>query len=143
MLCEDQAGFRRLRSTEDQLIRLTQSISDGFQAKPALRTVLALLDFSKAYDRVWKNDLLNTLLLKGVSTRIVRWVAGFLSNRLAKVRLNGILSRPQVLREGLPQGSVLSPLLFLFFIDSLRDSVPAGVEVSLYADDVALCGEGY
>ena len=51
-LCADQSGFRRLRGTEDQLIRLTQSISDGFQANPALRTILALLDFSKAYDRV-------------------------------------------------------------------------------------------
>ena len=53
-LYDAQGGFRRLRETEDQVLRLTQSISDGFQAKPTLRTILALLDFSKAYDRVWK-----------------------------------------------------------------------------------------
>ena len=136
MFCDTQGGFSR--GTEDQVLRLTQSISDGFQAKPALRTILALLDFSKAYDRVWREDLLNTLLLKGISTRMVRWVAGFINNREAKVRLNGTLSRPQVLRQGLLQGSVLSPLLYLFVIDSLRDCIPVGVECSLYADDMAL-----
>ena len=77
-------GFRRLQGTKDQVLRLTQSISDSFQAKPALRTILALLDFSKAYDRVWREDLLNTLLLKVVSTRMVRWVAGFLNNHPLK-----------------------------------------------------------
>ena len=112
-------------------------MSDGFQAKPALRTILALLDFSKAYDRVWNEDLLNTLLLKGVSTRMVRWLAGFLNNRQAKVRLNGKLSRPKGFAR-VCRKVRLSPLLFLFVIDSLRNCVPAVVESSLYADDVAL-----
>lgn len=134
-----QAGFRQTRSTEDQVLRLVQSISDGFQQRPkAERTVLSLLDFSKAYDRVWREDLFDTLLLKGVSTRIVRWISGFLTNRQARVRLNGVCGKQFLLRQGLPQGSVLSPLLFLFFIDSLSSCVPKEVELSLYADDVAV-----
>jgi hypothetical protein len=67
MLNPDQSGFHPQWSTEDQVIRLSQAISDGFQAKkPANRTVLALLDFSKAYNKVWRADLLATMLKKGV-----------------------------------------------------------------------------
>jgi hypothetical protein len=59
----DQSGFRPQQLTEDQVIRLSQVISDGFQAKkPANRTVLALLDFSKLYDKVRRADLLATIL---------------------------------------------------------------------------------
>jgi hypothetical protein len=70
MLNSDQSGFRPQRSTEDQVIRLSQAISDGFQAKkPPNRTVLALLDFSKAYNKVWRADLLATMLRKGIPDR--------------------------------------------------------------------------
>ena len=94
MLNSDQSGFRPQRSTEDQVIRLSQAISDGFQTKkPPNRTVLALLDFSKAYDKVWRADLLATMLRKGVPVRYVRWIQGFLSNRQARVRLNRAYSR--------------------------------------------------
>ena len=117
----DQAGFRSQRSTMDQVLRLSQNLDDGFQRrKPADRTVLALLDFSKAYDTVWQADLLNSMLKKGVHPRLVRWVKGFLVNRRARVRLNGTYSRWRLYREGVPQGSVLAPLLFLFVIDNLR-----------------------
>ncbi len=53
-LCPEQAGFRTSRSCEDQILRVTQTISDGYQATKPKRTVLTLLDFSKAFDRVWK-----------------------------------------------------------------------------------------
>ena len=75
----DQAGFRAQRSTLDQVLRLSQTVDDGFQkAKPADRTVLALLDFSRAYDKVWRADLLDCMLKKGIHPRLVRWVKGFL-----------------------------------------------------------------
>jgi hypothetical protein len=73
MLNSDQSGFRPQQLAEDQVIRLSQAISDGFQAKkPPNRTALALLDFSKAYNKVWWADLLATMLRKGVSVRYVR-----------------------------------------------------------------------
>jgi hypothetical protein len=63
LLNSDQSGFRPQWLTEDQVIRLSQAISVGFQAKkPPNRTVLALLDFSKAYDKVWRADLLAMML---------------------------------------------------------------------------------
>ena len=56
-LNDNQAGFRRMRCTEDQVLRIVQEASDGFQEKKSKRTVLALLDFSKAFDTVWREKL--------------------------------------------------------------------------------------
>ena len=136
--CEDQAGFRRLRSCEDQVLRITQTISDGFQEKPSKRGVLVLLDYSKAYDTVWREELMLGMVNKGVPIRMVRWVMAFLRNRQARVRLDGQVGHAWKMKQGLPQGAVLSPLLFLFYIDSVREAVPKGVQVSMYADDLAL-----
>ena len=139
-----QAGFWAQRSYEDQVMRLSQSIHDGFQCpKLAKRTVVALLDFSKAYDKVWQADVLRTMLDKGIPPRFVRWIKGFLTNRQARVRFQGELSETRLFREGVPQGSVLAPILFLFAIDGLNARLPLGIEISLFADDVALwasCG---
>ena len=67
-----QAGFRKGRSCEDQIIRVVQHISDGFNRKPFHRSVMVLLDFSKAYDRVWMVDLVDCMLKKGVPIHLVR-----------------------------------------------------------------------
>ena len=136
--CQEQAGFRRLRCTEDQVLRLTQSLSDGFQRRPALRTVMALLDFSKAYDTVWREELLGDLVDAGVPKRFVLWLRGFLRNRQACVRVDGSQGRFRSFRQGVPQGSVLAPLLFLFYANSLEAVIPDGVCLSLYADDVVV-----
>ena len=136
--CQEQAGFRRLRCTEDQVLRLTQSISDGFQRRPSQRTVLALLDFSKAYDTVWREELLGDLVDVGVPRRLILWLRGFLRNRQACVRIDGEEGRYRRFRQGVPQGSVLAPILFLFYINSLKEVIPNDVCLSLYADDVVL-----
>jgi hypothetical protein len=73
MLNLDKSGFCPQQSIEDQVIRLSHAISDGFQAKkPANRMVLALLYFSKTYYKVWRADLLATMLRKGVPVRYVQ-----------------------------------------------------------------------
>jgi hypothetical protein len=136
--CEDQAGFRKLRSCEDQVLRITQTISDGFQERPSKRGVLVLLDYSKAYDTVWREELLLGMINKGVPAGMVRWLVAFLRNRQAKVRMDGKTEHSWRMKQGLPQGSVLSPLLFLFYIDTVREVIPKGVNVSMYADDLAL-----
>ena len=138
LFCAEQAGFRRRRCCEDQVVRLAQEVSDGFQRVPSQRTVLALLDYSKAYDTVWRELLLERLLEAGVPTRFVVWVSAFLRNRLGRVVVDGVEGRRRVFRQGLPQGSVLSPLLFLFFINPVRSVVSREVSVSMYADDVAV-----
>ena len=97
-----------------------------------------LLDYSKAYDTVWREELLLGMLEKGVPVRMVRWCMGFLRNRQARVRMDGRKRHVWKMRQGLPQRAVLSPLLFLFYIDAVREVVPKGVTVSMYADDLAL-----
>ncbi len=139
MLSPYQAGFRPGRSALDQVLRLTQMISDGFnESKPPSRTVLALLDFSKAFDSVWHPALLHKLQSMGLPLCFVRWVRSFLSDRRAKVSYGGFSSSYRPLRFGVPQGSVLSPILFILFINDLSDCLPPSSYFSLYADDVAV-----
>jgi ribonuclease HI len=133
-----QAGFRKGRSCEDHITRTVQRIGDGFNAKPMQRSVMVLLDFSKAYDTVWRERLLLALAEKGVPLPIIRWLRSFLSNRQARVRFNGVLSAWMTMRQGLPQGSVLAPLLFLFYINTLAEILPTNVINSLFADDVEI-----
>ena len=75
---------------------------------------------------------------KGVPLAMVNWIRGFLGDRRAQVRIDGILGKSFKLHQGVPQGAVLSPLLFLFFIDGINDVLPKGVQVSLYTDDIAV-----
>ncbi len=138
LLNSQQAGFRKGRSCEDQIIRITQAIEDGFQMKPTQRSVMVLLDFSKAYDTVWRQRLLLTMHQKGVPLQILRWLFGFLQNRQARVLYNGCTSQSVDMRQGLPQGSVLSPLLFLFVMDTLTGILPKDTTNALFADDVGI-----
>ena len=83
MLSSIQAGFRKKRSCEDQILKMTQAITDGFQSggrssRKPLHSVLVLLDFSKAYDTAWRQKLLTSLLDKGMPKTYVKWLHGFL-----------------------------------------------------------------
>ena len=133
-----QAGFRKGRGCDDQISRIIQAIENGFQAKPMKRSVLVLLDFSKAYDTVWRERLLLSMINKGVPMMFIRWLHAFLQNRQAKVKFCGTNSNSRVMRQGLPQGSVLSPILFLFYIDNLADILPESVVIAMFADDVTI-----
>jgi ribonuclease HI len=137
-LINEQAGFRRGYCTEDQILKLVQQISDGFQKKLPERTVIALLDYSKAYDRTWRERLLQKLIELGVPTHLTRWIAAFLRTRTAEVMINGTLSKRVRMKQGLPQGSVLSPLLFVIFINDILKDLPDDVSASLFADDAAV-----
>ena len=132
-----QAGFRAQRSCEDQVLRMVQGVSDNFQEKPPKRTVMALIDYSKAYDRVWREDLLLDLIQLGCPMQMVRWFRRFLSDRTGQVRYNGALSRKKVIPQGLPQGAVSSPVLFLIYINGLVDVIPSDMEAALFADDAS------
>ena len=82
------------------------------------------------------------MLDKGVPLPIVKWLASFLQNRLAKVRFNNELSDTRCVRQGLPQGSVLAPVLFIFYIDNLAELLPDETVNILFADDVGIKGAG-
>jgi len=135
-LSECQAGFREGRGVNDQLLRLSQSVHDAFQRRE--KSGLMLFDLSRAYDRVWRDGLLWKLCEVGISAGLVRWLQVWLSNRIAWVKVNGIRGRRRLFAQGLPQGSVLSPLLFVVYIDDLLHRIPGDVHVSAFADDLAV-----
>ena len=106
------------------------------------RTVLMLFDYSKAYDIVWRTGLLQKMLDIGVPLRFVQWSTAWLTNRIARVLLNGVTGRCRSFKEGLPQGSVLSPILFVLYINDLLRNFSESTMVSAYADDLALACRG-
>ena len=84
-----------------------------------------MLDTEKAFDKVWKGGLRLKLRNNGISRFMYRWLSQYLENRKARVQLNGCYSRKKTLREGVPQGGVLSPTLFLIYInDIMKDMHP-------------------
>ena len=133
-----QTGFRKGRSCEDQITRIVQAIEDGFQQRPMKRSVLTLLDFSKAYDTVWREKLLLHMLNTGIPPTFIRWIRSFLNDRRGRVQLLNAFSSSQRFTQGLPQGSVLAPLLFLFNINDLASTLNDDAVIALFADDVSI-----
>ena len=109
ILSPTQTGYRKHRSTEDQLALIAQEIENAFQEKK--KVVSVFFDLTKAFDKVWRECLLLKILESGVSGKMYRWIRCFLHNRSARVKLDGHLSKSMKMREGVPQGGVISPTL--------------------------------
>ena len=139
ILSPRQAGFRSGRSTLDQILYLSQSISDGFnKPRPGSRTILSTIDFSKAFNSVWHPALFHKLISTGLPPCFARWTQSYLSDRRASVVFQNHKSRSFRVRRDVPQESVLGPVLSSLFINDLPASLPSSVSCSLYADDLAI-----
>ena len=141
LLPKHQAGFRRFRSTCDPIFRLINDISLAITDKKRLAAVL--VDFKAAFDSVWHAGLL-VKLADHLPIWFVRWVADWLQGRHFKAKVGTQYSPSFPIYSGTPQGSPLSPILFLFFISDLLPSncmptdATRSVAIGSYADDVAL-----
>ena len=104
-----------------------------------LATDVIYLDFAKAFDKVDHKLLLKKVRFYGIGGKLYDWIKEFLSNRTQVVMVDGHHSRPEHVRSGVPQGTVLGPLLFLIYINDL-ESVVTSSRSSSFADDTRLTG---
>ena len=134
-----QHGFRSQRSCETQLVQFFHDMVSNLGLalnRGHRQTDVIIMDFAKAFDKVPHKRLLYKLHYYGIRGSTHKWIASWLSELYQKVVLNGQASDPVPVLSGVPQGSVLGPVLFLIFINDLPDNIRSSV--SLFADDCVL-----
>ncbi|PJE78143.1 hypothetical protein CI610_02928 [invertebrate metagenome] len=129
-----QAGFMPGNSAVYQLIEIYHNICLNLEEKK--HTCMIFCDISKAFDRVWHKGLLTKLKSYGISGNLLSWIENYLSNRQQKVYINSTSSDVGMIMAGVPQGSILGPLLFLIYINDIADELESTAR--LFADDTSL-----
>ena len=136
LLNPNQSGFRPSDSCVNQLLSITHEIFVAFDCNPPLQVRSVFLDISKAFDKVWHEGLLYKLKSMGISGELHRLLKNYLTGRFQRVVLNGQTSSWRPVLAGVPQGSILGPLLFLIYINDLPNELKSNAK--LFADDTSL-----
>ena len=131
----NQSGNRKQHSTETLGLAVTDHILDAMDRKQI--TAMVLLDFTKAFDSISHSLLLKKLQNFGVSPNALRWFASYLFQRKQQVRIGKTLSSSRTVTHGVPQGSILGPLLFNLYIYDLPNAC-TGSEIDSFVDDTKL-----
>ena len=134
VLSPEQFGFRSGRTTMDQLLLAYNEVSLAMDKGNAADMVF--FDFSKAFDIVSHSVLLDKLLCLGIQGNLLQWLASFLLGRTMSVEVEGNCSSSHQVRSGVPQGSVLGPILFLLFINNIGAGLKCRYKI--FADDLKI-----
>ena len=128
-----QYGFRPGQGTETAITTIYETIAmaqrDRFQTNVVCR------DISKAFDKIWHNGLKYKVLTLNLPDIFEKILASFLDDRSAALKIDGIVGRPFKIKSGVPQGSILSPTLFLFYTAAMPPPGPGTLDIT-FADDV-------
>ena len=135
ILDPDQFGFRKGRSTIDAITQLVESVVDGLDRREHVLSIF--LDLSKAFDCVQHETLLHQLEAHGIRGLPLRWLASYLKDREQSVQIADAMSDKVKMPCGVPQGSILGPILFVIYVNNLKPSMKNG-RVVKFADDTTL-----
>ena len=134
LLNPHQFGFRAGRSTMDQLLLVYDSVSKRTDEGEV--TDVILFDFSKAFDVVVHELMIEKLISIGIGGTVPRWIVSFLTNRSMRVCVKGNTSQSKPVQSGVPQGSVLGPILFLTYVNSIASNLKS--DHKIFADDLKM-----
>uniref|UniRef100_A0A2P2I2N0 Pol-like protein n=2 Tax=Hirondellea gigas TaxID=1518452 RepID=A0A2P2I2N0_9CRUS len=138
LLARSQCGFRKGQGTIDVLVRLEQEIRESMRDRKVCLVVY--MDLKSAYDKVWGRGLVYKLIKSGLKGKIVQWLNDYLRNRKIKVKIEGMISENRGIETGVPQGAVLSPILFNVMINDIPQQ--EGIVQYIYADDITISCSG-
>ena len=133
LISPNQSGFKPGDSCINQILSITHEIYRSFDCGYEVRGVF--LDISKVFDKVWPDGIIFKLKQNGISGKLQKRLHDFLINRKQRVILNSQVSSWANVKSGVPQGSVLGPLLFLIYINDLPKGLSSNVK--LFADDTS------
>ena len=134
LLTWKNSGYKPLDSSTNQLIYISHKIYKSLENGNDVCFVS--LDASAAFDRVWHDGLLYKLQSKGITGKLLQWLESYLKNRQQRVVIKGQYSEWSRVAAGVPQGSILGPLLFLIYIDDIVNDIEANI--FLFADDTSI-----
>ena len=133
LVSDKQHGFLPGRSITTQLLISLNTVLKKFDAKKDVHVLYT--DFSKAFDKVCHRKLLEVLSSFGIKGSLLKWIQSFLTGRTQAVYVGDEVSQTTVVTSGVPQGSVLGPLLFLLFVQDIEYVCSPFCDVALFADD--------